>query len=68
MVFSDRMRGSGHKLKHRRFSPNIKKTKHFYCVGDGALAIAYRGCGVFPLGDLQKFFIELGKLFCVALH
>lgn len=43
VVFSDRMKSSRHKLKHRRFSPNIKKKKtstYFYCAGDGALAVA----------------------------
>lgn len=31
LVLSDRAKGSGHKLKHRRFCLNIRK---IFCVGD----------------------------------
>jgi len=53
VVLSARTRGSGHKLKHRRFPLNIKK--HFYCEGGQALAeVAQRSCGISILGGVQK--------------
>ena len=44
MVRSDRTRGDRHKLKHRRFSLNIRK--HIFTVKVTALAqVAQAGCG-----------------------
>ena len=54
MVPSDRMRSNGHKMKHRRFPPNIRK-HCFHCEGNQAHAkVAQRGFGVAILEDLQK--------------
>lgn len=47
MGFSNRKRGNGHKMKHRKFWLN-KRKKTCYCGGDGALTqVAQGGCGVF---------------------
>lgn len=46
-------RHNGHKLKHRRFLPNIRRRT--YCEGDQAVAqVTRRGCGVSICSDIQK--------------
>ena len=53
MVPTDRTRGNGHKLK-QEVSPECQEML-FHCEGDQALSqVAWRGCGVFILGDIQK--------------
>jgi len=53
VVPSDRKRGDGHKLKHRRLPLNIRN--FFHCEGDRALAqVAQRGCRVSILEGIQK--------------
>lgn len=49
VVLTDRARGNGHTLKH-------KKTQNsFYCEGDVTLdQVSQKGCGVPILGDIQN--------------
>ena len=55
VVPSDRTRGSGYTLKHRRFPWNIMKRFLGHCEGDQALAHAdHRGGGVSILGDSEE--------------
>ncbi|CAN0060768.1 unnamed protein product, partial [Bubo scandiacus] len=51
---ADGTRGSGHKVKHRRFPLNIREL-FFYCEGDRALAeVAKRGGGISLVGNIKK--------------
>lgn len=51
---SDRARGNGQKLKHRKLHLNIMK-HFFYCEGGQVLAqAAHEDCGVSVLGNIQK--------------
>lgn len=51
---SERNRGKSYKLKHRRFSENIRE-RCCHCESDQALVqIVQSGCGVSILGDSQK--------------
>ena len=54
VVLSNRTRGKGHKLKHRRFWLNMRGA--ILCSkGDRALGqVAQRGCGVSLSGDIQN--------------
>jgi len=55
-VPSDRTRGNGHKLKHRRFALNSRKHIFTVRVTRALSSVAQEHCRVFILGDIQKTF------------
>jgi len=55
VVLTDRPKGNRHKLKHRIFQLNTKKTTLLYCDGGQTLAQAVqRGWGIPIHGDIQN--------------
>ena len=53
VVPSDRTRGNGHRMEHRR--SRTQEEKFLHCEGDRALKqAAQRGCGVSFSGDTQN--------------
>jgi len=54
VVPSDRTRGSGHKLKHRRFPLHIRKHFSAVKVTEHLHRFPREACGVSVLGDTQN--------------
>jgi len=65
---SDRTRGNGHELKHKKFQLN--RRKNFFCEGDRALEQAARGAVKSPCLEIFKTHPDAGspRAVCTDLH